>query len=76
MTQTILWIDSNVAYKVKSFTSERGKKIIVHAILQRIKPFPHLTNDDWNFTATIGEDNMISVNLDCYTQNQPNDDNK
>lgn len=74
MLQIILWTDSDTAYEVRSCTLIKGAHPTIKAILKRIKPFPHLIDDEWTFNTSTNADGTINVNLDFYTQNQPDED--
>lgn len=76
ISKITLWIDSDIAYKVTGYKLLSGKNPCIKATLQRIEPFPHLTDDDWTFTAFIDNVGNVTVDLDLYTQNQPEEDNE
>lgn len=70
----MLWSDSDVAYKVKSYKLIQEENPCVEVVLNRIKPFPHLIDDSWTFAAIVDKNGTVKVDLDFYTQNQPRDD--
>jgi hypothetical protein len=71
--QAVLWIDSETSYEVKSYELVGKKKSTIKAVLERIKPFPHLINDEWIFSTTVNGGDIM-VDLDFYTQHQPAED--